>query len=102
MNLCFVVDSSGSIKTSDFGQDQTGGPNFAKMKTFMKNLVNALHSLENHKVGVAAISYSNVAQVMFNLTYDKNETLKAVDDIEFFNQNTNTSGALRLMRNQVS
>ncbi|XP_068120890.1 collagen alpha-6(VI) chain-like, partial [Hyperolius riggenbachi] len=84
-DVMFLVDSSGSI----------GAENFAKMKTFMKNLVNRTEVIED-KVQFGIVQFSG--DVKEELKLNKNGTKEiiwnAVDNMIHMNKNTETGKAL--------
>ena len=91
-----MIDSSGSINDRDPG-------NWNRVQTFAKNIVNRL------KIGptdaqIGIVKYSTRAYVEFPLdAFDNNNDLNAaIDNMRYLGGNTNTSGGLWLMREEVN
>ena len=91
-DLVFVLDSSGSI----------GIQNWYKITNFTANVINAFNIGRNN-VRVGLIWYGNKADVAFYLdTYgNRREVLRKIEEIPWKDQETNTSGAIRLMRTEL-
>jgi hypothetical protein len=93
-DITFVLDSSGSV----------GWFNWIKVINFVRTAVNELY-IARDGVRVALISYSNYSRIQFKLdAYDtKQKLLNVLDEnhLEFLEMQTNTSGALRMMREEV-
>ena len=94
-DLTFVLDSSGSIRSSGIG-------NWNLMLNFLVNIVRRL-SIGSNAIRVAVVSYSGRARVEFLLdTYDnRQELINAILDIEYMGFSTNTSGGINEMRTNV-
>lgn len=92
VDIVFVLDSSGSIKID----------NWRRLLSFTKNVT------EGFKIGpantqVGVVVYGNKAKGVFNLNeyQDKDSLGNAIDNIRYLNQNTNTSGGIRVMHEQM-
>lgn len=94
-DICFVVDSSGSINDRD-------PQNWQRVKEFMKNIVDRLEvGLE--KIRISVVTFSNRGNVEFYLNDYKNnaEVKNAIDGINYAGGTTNTSGGIWKMREDV-
>ena len=92
-DLVFVLDGSGSI----------GSGNFKKIKSFVKDVVNA-YTIGTSDTRVGLIKYSTNMQTVFKLnTYDNaNDVLKAIDKMSYQGGGTNTHLALDELINAFS
>ena len=86
MDLIFVLDSSGSIRSV----------NFQKVREFVKNFITSGITIGQDEDQVGVIVFSNGAQVVFNLDAYQNQAqlLSAVDNIPYIGSGTNTAAAL--------
>ena len=84
----FVLDSSGSI----------GIDNWLKVLNFTKSVAGDFQ-LGADAVQIGVITYGNRARTQFYLnTYSSGQNISnAIDNIRWLDQNTNTSGGIRLM-----
>lgn len=92
VDIVFVLDSSGSIQIN----------NWLLLLNFTKNVTDGFKIGPKHtQVGV--VVYGNKARGVFNLNeyQDKNSLKNAIDNIKYLNQNTNTSGGIRVMHEQM-
>ena len=90
-----MIDSSGSINDRDPG-------NWDRVKSFAKNVVNRL-KIGPNDAQIGIVKYSTKAYVEFPLDgFDNSNDLNiAIDNMRYLGGNTNTSGGLWLMREQV-
>ena len=90
-----MIDSSGSINDRDPG-------NWDRVKSFAKNVVNRL-KIGPNDAQIGIVKYSTKAYVEFPLDgFDNSNNLNtAIDNMRDLGGNTNTSGGLWLMREQV-
>ncbi|KAM8967064.1 collagen alpha-6(VI) chain [Pelodytes ibericus] len=92
-DVIFLVDSSGSI----------GPPNYDKMKTFMKNLVNKTE-IGRDKVQFAVVQFSDTTNVEFQL--DQYTTMgpimDSIDKMIYMGQHTYTGKALEFVSEYFS
>ena len=95
-DIVFVIDSSGSINDRDPG-------NWDRMKSFTKNIVNRLQ-VGPFDAQIGIVKYSTKAYIEFPLDsyLTNNEVNRAIDNMRYLGGNTNTSGGLWLMREEVS
>lgn len=93
-DIALVIDSSGSI--------QEAGNNWARMKTFLQELVSRL-DIGPTRVRVGAVKFSGDAYVEFFLnTYSRKSDIKtALGDMTFLGTKTYTGLGLRYMRNEI-
>ena len=91
-DIVFVVDSSGSIEKERFGT----------VRDFVKNVIREL-DVDNGKVHVGIIYYSDVAELHYPLAESAvaEDVLHAVDTMSFVGNETNTAGALAMMRSHM-
>lgn len=95
LDLAFVVDHSGSINDNDEGPK----PNWDYILDFMVSIVNGLDvGSASNRVGV--VTFGSQAQVDFNFQRfsNKQDVTAAIRQLQNTGGNTNTTGALRLMR----
>ncbi|CAD5114775.1 DgyrCDS3819 [Dimorphilus gyrociliatus] len=92
VDIVFVLDSSGSIKP----------PNWLRLLSFTKNVT------DNFRIGptftrVGVVVYGNKAKPVFHLNEysDKKLLGNAILGIKYLDQNTNTSGGIRVMHEQM-
>ncbi|XP_023360931.1 collagen alpha-6(VI) chain [Sarcophilus harrisii] len=84
-DIMFLVDSSGSI----------GAENFAKMKTFMKNLVSKSQiGADQVQIGVVQFSDVNREEFQLNRYRTQREIADAIDRMPLLDQTTMTGSAL--------
>lgn len=88
-DLVFVMDSSGSISSSDF----------IKQKEFITGMVD-LFETDTGKIRVGVVTYSNWAFLEFNLnTYTNKSDIKAsIEAVRHYKGDTNTGSAIAYMR----
>ena len=90
-DLCFVVDSSGSINKADPG-------NWNRVKAFLKHVISRLQ-IGKDKTRVAIVLFSNIGRV--HLKLNELDSISAInrriDSLPYQNGNTNTSGGLYFM-----
>lgn len=88
----FALDSSGSI----------GADNWPKVRNFVKRVVSGL-DIGRHATRVGALTYGNFPELNFHLnaftTVD--EITAAIDEIQWKDEETNTSGAIGFMRESM-
>ena len=91
-DIIFVLDSSGSI----------GKGNYELMLNFTKSIVSEFIIGPNN-VQIGVNYYGNQARLAFQLnTYDnEQDVLEAIEEIPWLDQNTNTSGGIRLMHRDM-
>jgi len=94
-DICFVVDSSGSINKADPG-------NWNRILQFMKHIVRSL-SVDSSGTRVAIVLFSNEGRVHLQLNemHDKQSILDRIDHLPYMDGNTNTSGGLYMMKHIV-
>ena len=87
-DIIFVLDSSGSI----------GLDNWVKVLNFTKSIAGGF-VIGPDEVQIGVAFYGNRARVAFNLNeYDNiGDVNQAIDNINWLDQNTNTSGGIWLM-----
>lgn len=99
MDLCFIIDSSGSIRDNN----PPGGipDNWQLQLEFLSNLVGAF-TVGPDATRVGAVVFSELARLVFSLdTYTAASAVQsAILDIDYIGQTTNTPEALILTRNQ--
>ena len=97
MDLVFIVDSSGSIR--DKNPADGSYDNFALIKLFINDIINHL-PVSTFQTRIGLVDFSDFANSIFYLnTYNSaTEVKNAVNNIPYYFSNTNTSGALRVMR----
>ena len=86
MDLIFVLDSSGSVGSSDY----------QRVREFVKNFIMSI-SIGQDEDQVGVIIFSSDAQVVFNLNTYQNQAqlLSAISSIPYISGSTNTAAALR-------
>nr|CAB3232764.1 collagen alpha-6(VI) chain-like [Phallusia mammillata] len=91
-DLAFVIDASSTIGYEDF----------AKVKAWMKNIVNAF-DIGPDQTRVAVIQYSTYVQEEFNFgqLLSKEEVLAAIDRMDYVMGDTHTGDALMYLLNAV-
>ena len=94
------MDNSGSIK--DRNPTDKSYDNYQLMKDFIHSLLDRI-DVGIEKTRVAVIRYSNSASVVFTLNrfFTKNAIYEGIQEMGYQGGETNTSGALRMMRNEV-
>jgi uncharacterized protein YegL len=92
LDIAFLLDASGSVEDV----------NFQRMRKFARDFINEL-TVGPANTQVALVSYSSYAKLDFNLnTFQSNAAvLAAMDSLPWWNQMTNTSGALRIAGTRV-
>lgn len=98
LDLAFVVDHSGSISDNDEGPL----PNWNYILQFMTSIVQGLQIGYDFN-RVAIITFGNDAEIDFDFAHSSNkqDLLNAITNLTNTGGNTNTTGALRLMRQSV-
>ena len=88
-DVYFLIDSSGSITTSEF----------YRVLQFVKDVV-SIFDIAPNETRVGVISFSDNADHFLNLTNDlnKSELIKMIEKVRHVGENTNTADALRMMR----
>ena len=96
IDLVFVVDSSGSICKGD-GQTPQNCPNWDFILAFMNSVVEELTIGENNtRVGVVQFGNGGVSKFYLNSHYNKADVMDEISRLPFLDQNTNTSGGIRV------
>ncbi|XP_067663881.1 collagen alpha-3(VI) chain-like [Haliotis asinina] len=92
LDLVFLLDSSGSVKTH----------NFKRMLSFMKNFLSTA-SIDDGKVRVGVAIFNSRATIKFHLNKYKTKKalFRAIDKIKYRGGRTNTFAGLRLLRSQM-
>ena len=94
-DLCFVVDSSGSLNDADPN-------NWNRVKDFIKEVIGSLEIGED-EVRVSVVKFSNRGNVQFYLNdfYDLRSLDEAIDSMRYAGGHTNTSGGIYRMHKDV-
>ena len=92
-DLVFVLDESGSI----------GNDSFQRVKSFVYNFSSAFLQDETTETRVGVITFNNTAteHIALNSSLGNEEILSEISDLPYNKGGTNTSAALKLMREQV-
>ncbi|XP_047196684.1 collagen alpha-6(VI) chain [Hippoglossus stenolepis] len=87
-DLIFLIDSSGSIDSLDYG----------KMKDFMKSVINK-SAIRQNDVHVGIMQFSTIQKLQFKLNeyYSKEEMFKAIDDMAQIGGGTHTGEAITVV-----
>ncbi|KAH7701456.1 Fibropellin-3 [Aphelenchoides avenae] len=85
MDLMFLIDASGSIGNSSFGD----------AKKFVESVIDGF-DISNHKTRVGVIEFSSDTKVITTFSGDKAAVVKAVQDMPYMNGMTATGDALRM------
>ena len=99
MDLCFIIDSSGSIRDNN---PPSGSPdNWQLQLDFLSNLVD-LFSIGTDATRVGAVVFSEDVRLVFSLdTYTDAQSIKdAILGLAYLGQTTNTPEGLRVTREQ--
>ena len=94
LDICLVVDESGSIEEDD-------PQNWDRIKAFLNNMVDVL---DISKVRLGAVTFGNDAVVRFFLNNGyttKSQYRNDINGWDYRGGNTNTTGGLRVAREQV-
>ena len=93
MDVAFVIDESGSIKSKDF----------TKMKTFVQSIVKEL-DVSQTKTQVALMTFSDPATIRFTFKNgrSKSKVLSLINGVRQRRGGTNTDIALRVLVNLMS
>ena len=91
-NIMFVMDSSGSI----------GSSNFEIMKAFVGNVIRSLNSTADSKIGVIRFSSSPTVIIPLTATHNLTDLATQVQAIGYTGGGTATHTALDLMLNQLA
>ena len=104
-DLVFLIDSSGSICDDDVEAIRVGGcPNYRLLLGFVSEIIYKvtadINNANHTRVGV--VLFSNKAEnIMYLNSYsDPAEVINQIGTLKYKGGNTNTSAALRLMRQQ--
>ena len=99
-DITFVLDSSRSIKAAN--PADRSWDNYELMKQFVIQLIRRL-SVARDNVRVASVSYSNEARLNFPLNryYTVPDLVRAIEKIEYLDNQTHTADALHVMRTQA-
>ena len=96
IDLVFVVDSSASICDRD-GQLPQDCPNWNFILSFMNSVVDELTIGENNtRVGVVLFGNKGISKFYLNTHYNKADVMNEISNLPFLEQNTNTSGGIRV------
>lgn len=98
-DIVFVVDSSGSIR--DANPADNSYDNWELILNFINSIIDRL-DIGEHATRVGLVSYSERARHDFfmNNYYDRSALKNAVESISYMGSFTNTSGGLRLMKDE--
>ena len=98
MDLCLIIDSSGSIRDNN---PSDGSDNWTTQLEFLSNLVGAF-SVGPDATRVAAVVFSETVELVFSLDRydDVRRVQEAIENIAYMGQTTNTPEALIQARNQ--
>ena len=99
VDLCFVIDSSGSIRDNNPPDGRTD--NWELQLTFLSRLVD-LFKIGPDLTRVGAVVFSEQVRLAFSLdTYTDAQSIKdAIEGLSYFGQRTNTPEGLRVTREQ--
>ena len=99
-DLALLIDVSGSIKSKN--PQNESYDNYELLKSFIKSLVDRL-DVRPDQIRLAAVRFSNSAWPMFYLnSYSSRHQINAaIDDMKYGGGQTNTSGAIRVMHQQI-
>lgn len=94
-DICFIVDSSGSIITDD-------PHNWDRVKTFLKNVVSRF-KIKSDGVRIAVVVFSDRGHVELKLNeeYTNEGIFRRIENLPYFDGNTNTSGGIYLMNHVI-
>ena len=97
MDLCFIVDSSGSIRDNNLGNVD----NWSLQLEFLSRLVD-LFTIGPDATKVGAVIFSDQVRLAFSLdTYTDAQSIKdAILGLAYMGQTTNTPEGLRVTRNE--
>lgn len=98
----FILDSSGSILFSNADQKTQNLTNWITMKSFFTNVARNLN-IGPQDTRISLIYFSQDAFVLFYLNdyTNKEDIINAIEKLDIIGSQTNTSGALRLMNDDV-
>ena len=99
VDLVMVIDDSGSIRDNNMpGQTD----NYDRMKTFASALVDRLNIGQSaSRVGVVTFSNEAITRLYLGDYFDKPSIKRVITDLPYTGGNTNTTGALRVARQEV-
>lgn len=96
-DIVFVVDNSGSIADTDQGSVS----NWQLMLNFIIGIVQEIEiSPTRNRVGMVTFGNSGKNEFFMNDYENKAALIDAINRTEYLGENTNTSGGLRVMREQ--
>lgn len=92
IDLVFALDASGSVEVEGYNE----------IKKFTKELINGFH-VGVDKTHVGVLTFSEIGEVQIGLTdtFDKNELLEKVDNLDYPGYRTATDDALRVANNEM-
>ncbi len=100
-DLTFLLDSSGSIRKSN---PNNVTDNWEIIKDFVIRTIDSLDVRMDH-TRVSVVYFGNEAEVLVDLDYLQNHTIASMKEkirnLAYLDEKTNTSGALRLMRQAI-
>lgn len=102
-DICFIVDSSGSIRDNNPSGWVPGGPtdNWTLLLEFVSEIISTFTvSQSDTHVGVVVFSDNAVLSIRLTDYYDEAELLSQVRQINYVGGFTNTADALRVTREQ--
>ena len=96
-DVCFVVDSSGSIR--DMNPDDRSYDNWGLLKKFIINVTDAF-DIGSNKTRVGLVKFSTKAHLAFSLNQytDSRSLSRAIQRLHYSGGRTNTSGGINVMR----
>ena len=96
-DIVFVVDNSGSIADADQGQTS----NWQLMKNFIIGIVQQLDiGADRNRVGMVTFGNEGYNEFFLEDYTDSASLVQRINETVFRGENTNTSGGLRVMREQ--
>ncbi|ELU03731.1 hypothetical protein CAPTEDRAFT_107893, partial [Capitella teleta] len=100
-DLVLILDTSGSIKDKN-PENSTGNYNWELLINFSINIVESLN-IGIDKTRLSVIRFSSRAEVIFHLDEYNNERemIEVIRNLQYLSGSTNTSGALRVLREEV-
>ena len=101
IDLCIVMDESGSIYDKN-PPDAPGNYNWDLMKQFVTVIISSLN-VSPEFARISLLKYSHDTRVQFDLDdiTDEDEMVQTVLEFPHLSGGTNTSGALRMMRESI-
>lgn len=97
IDLCFIIDSSGSIRDNQ----PPGVDNWSLIKAFVKDIIQTYLSIGQQTDHVCIVTFSDNAVLNFDLNryMDLTSILNAIDNLPFIGYETNTPAALTIAEN---